>query len=735
MHYPTFRGCAPRIEKLEPTELIWYNRGRKHRVAWTPGGRDIPASVEEFFVPQAFDQARSRLEQQYVDVAFDPASGLSRDELAEQFDRHRAKHPDEPRIMTRAWFFHLLCSRARIAVDLDDYFADKLQHHDLMIELRDRWRREQEQKEFAEDPVPVPGAWTGMLDTGHTCPDWRNLLKHGFTGLRERAEARSGVFHEAVAMVYDGATILAKRFADALPEVAPARAVLTALAERPPETFHEALQLAYLYHELQEMEDGYSVRSMGRFDQLYNRFYAADRAAGRLSREQAKELLKYFWIRFLAKSGGRLYGKPFLFGPEADELSHLAIEVYREMQVVDPKLHVRLSEDTPRDFVEEVVRSIKSGCTGIVAVNDTAQVKMLAKHGRRLEDAADYILIGCYEPAVMGKEMNCSGAGKVNLAKAVELALESDYASFDDLMAGYLDILDTQIALATDRVRREERLWPRVNPSPLLSGTMDSCIESGLDVSEAGAEYNTSGIGCVGIANAADSLAAIRQLIYEEERCTLAELREALAANWSGHEELRLITRKRVPKWGNNDDRVDQIALVITDFLGERINSEPNARGGRFSAALYAIIDAAKAFGAQTGALPDGRLAGEPLTINTGATVGMDRNGVTSLINSVTKINLAQFPGGTVLDIMLHPTAVADPEGVHTICAIIDTHFAQGGMAIQFNILDADTLREARRRPEQFANLQVRVCGWNVRFVDLAPEEQETLIARAEATS
>lgn len=679
-------------------------------------------------MPRPFDEVRTRLERQYLDVQFDPDSGLARDELVAEFERHCAENPDEPRIMTRAWLFHLLCSKARIALDPDDYFVDKLEHHNLLVDLRNRWRLEEDLKEFGDDPPAEPGAWTAQLDTGHTCPDWRDLLEYGFTGLRDRAAAGSGVFYDAVAMVYEGAVTLCRRFGSALPGSA-----VAALAEGPPKTFHEALQLAYLYHELQEMEDGYSVRSMGRLDVLYNRFYVDDLAAGRLTREQAKELLKYFWVKFFAKTQGKLFGKPFLFGPEANELSCLAFEVYREMQIVDPKLHFRFSERTPQEFLQQVVGCIQAGCTGIVTVNDTAQVQMLCENGKARADAEDYILIGCYEPAVMGRELNCSGACAVNLAKAVELVLASgNYASFEQLMAAYLDVLDELITRAMDRVRREERLWPQAAPTPLLSGTMGACIERGLDVSEGGAEYNTSGCLCVGLANAVDSLAVIRRLVYDEGLCTLDELKTALAANWEGHERLRLIARNRVPKWGNNDDRVDGIAAEVTDFLAERINHEPNARGGVFQAALYAIINTAKRFGAPTGALPDGRLAGEPLTMNTGATVGMDRSGVTALINSVTKIDLSGFPNGTVLDIMLHPSVTRGMEGIQTICSIIRSHFAQGGMAIQFNIFDAEQLREAQRSPERFANLQVRVCGWNARFVDLAPDEQEIFIAKAE---
>ena len=619
----------------------------------------------------------------------------------------------------------------------------------------------------------MPGSFQCILDLSHTSPDWRELLAHGLTGLRDRAAAREGHFYQAVAMVYDGAIALARRLGEAS-----GNAALSALAERPPRTFHEALQLAYLYHELQEME-GEAVRSMGRFDQVYYPFYRDDLQAGRLTRDHAKELLKFFWIKFYARTGGTAFGKNFLFGPEINELSRLGIEVYREMRTVDPKLSVRLGDETPDDFLEQVVGCIQDGCTGIVIANDPAQVRMLIENGKTPEDAADYLLIGCYEPAVMGKELNCSGAALLNLAKSVELTLAqfssaSDCGrggshrrtechsvserpvspppqrignprydgqpstapplrSFDEFFDAYLQTLDTQITVAVDQARRYERMWPQVNPAPLLSGTMESCLESGRDVSEAGAQYNTTGALFAGLANAVDSLAVVEQLVYGDEHCTMAELNSALAADWEGHEELRLTARHRVPKWGNNDERADRLAVAITDFLGRRINREPNARGGVFQAALYAILHLGQRFGSQTGALPDGRRDGEPLAINTGATVGMDADGVTSLINSVTKIDLAQFPNGTVLDIMLHPSAVAGEEGLRTISAIIRSHFAQGGMAIQFNIFDPATLREAQLHPDRHANLQVRVCGWNVRFTNLSPQEQDLFIAKAEA--
>ena len=289
-------------------------------------------------MPKPFELARPQLEAQYLDVKFDPASGLSKKELVTELERHRAANPGEPRILTKAWLLNLLCAKSRLAPEPNDYFVGKLEHHDLLIKLRNEWWKTEGDREFNNDPPVVSGTCTAQLDcASHICPDWRNFLKYGFTGLRDRAAARPGVFYESVAMTFDAAITLIKRFNTAQPSP-----VLAALAERPPRTFHEALQMAYIYHDLMEL-DGIAVRSMGRFDLLYNNFFVNDLKDGRLTRDQAKELLKYFWIKFFAKHQGKHYGKPFLYGPDANDLSCLAFEVFREMQIVDPKFHVRLA--------------------------------------------------------------------------------------------------------------------------------------------------------------------------------------------------------------------------------------------------------------------------------------------------------------------------------------------------------------------------------------------------------
>jgi len=681
--------------------------------------------------PEAFAKARPRLEHQYQNIVFVPDSGWSKELLEQEFNRHCAAHPAEPRIVTKAWLLKLLCEHAAIAAEPDDYFVGKIRHFNLLLELRGRWRLEEAIKEFGKEHLEYfDGSYTAQLDcNSHVCPDWATLLTIGFCGVRDRAAAlaETSDYHRAVAMVFDGVTALCRRFDAVHPG-----AGMAELAERPPQTFREALQMSYLYHELVEL-DGIQVRSMGRFDQLYNGFFTRDLADGTLTRPEAAELLQYYWIKFFAKTGGMLYGKPFTFGPVANELSSFAFEVYGAMKIHDPKFHVRVSHDTQADFLALVSRVIRDGSNAVVLVNSDLQEKMLIENGRTPEDAGDYLLIGCYEPAVQGKEMNCSGAGFLNLAKPVEQIFadaQSDW-TYDEFERAYFRKLRANLDLCIGEVRRWEKLWPQAHPAPLLSGPMTCCHEKGRDVSSAGACYNTTGICCGGLADAVDSLVAVREMLRRKLISDIPALGRILRDNWRGHEMLRAAVRNKFPSWGNDLDEVDELAVRIANAVADRINTEPNARGGVFQAALYAIIVAARKHGEKTGALPNGRLAGAILTMNTNCEDGRDRGGATGLLHSAAKLPLHRFPNGTTLDVTLHPSAVAGEKGVATLQSLFLTYFAKGGAAVQFNIFGRETLLDAQKHPDHYANLQVRVCGWNLRFVDLAPEEQQIFIDRA----
>lgn len=684
---------------------------------------------------ETFDLARQRLEKQYENAVYDPASGLDKDRLKALFDAHCAENLQEPHVLTKAFLLNLICTKSRIAPEKENYFAGKVESYNLPGELRWKWLEEIWPQEFSDGSVPRNqkmsvvdmGHSIGyMIDTSHTAPDWVRILKLGFPGLRDCAAKGNSPLHKAAVIVYEGAIELCRRLGKASENEA-----LLALAERPPQTLREAFQLAYLFHDLQEIE-GEEVRSMGWFDRLYIDFYRNDIKAGRLTRESAKELIKYFWIAFYAKWQGKRFGKNFCFGPEINELSYLGMEVYYEMNTVDPKLSVRVAKDTPQEFLELVAGNIRDGRNGIVSLNEEVAVKGLVRHGRTPEDAKNFIPIGCYEPAVLGKEISTSGSTHVYLPAIILQTLQTgkEYSSFDEFKRACFDIMRADILLMQKQQCRCEKLWPEVNPSPFLAGSFSHCMETGLDISQGGVEYNSTGCVISYIAEAVDSLAAVDFLVYRKKYCTLPELREALAADWKGWEKLQLTAKSRAPKWGNNDDRADSLAKEIAEFISPLINGLENSRGGHFFASLYGQLVVER--GKMIGALPDGRNAGTPVSKNMDACISMDRNGITSLMNSVLKLDYSGFPCGTCLDLMLHPSAVRGEDGIQALVSIIRAFIAQGGSGLQFNIFDVNTLRDAQAHPEKYANLQVRVCGWNVRFTDLRPEEQDTFIAQAE---
>ena len=371
----------------------------------------------------------------------------------------------------------------------------------------------------------------------------------------------------------------------------------------------------------------------------------------------------------------------------------------------------------------------------------------MVKRGKRLEDARTYLPIGCYEPAVDGKEAGCTMNIVVNLAKGLELALHDgvdplsgqpfgphtgdprQFASFEQLFDAYTTQLDFLLTRAVEGVRAHERQWPQVNPSPLIAGTIDDCLALGRDIGQGGAHYNAVGCVGVGLANACDSLLAMRQAVFAEKRFTMDQTLDAIRDDFAGREPMRQYLLSRVPKWGNDDPRADAVAKRIADHYCHRVHTFTNARGGPVQAALF-TLNYQWTMGELTGALPDGRQARTSLAPGVGAMSGRDMKGATALMNSVAKLDFTETPNGSVLDVTLHPTTVKGDEGLDAFVSLIEAFFSQGGYALQFNIFDADMLRDAQRHPERYASLQIRVTGWSVYFHSLSKFEQDQFIAR-----
>ena len=675
-----------------------------------------------------FAELKETLMKQYERAVPDESTGVSLETLKAEFDATCAEHRDEPHILLKARLMSLIYRKARFAVERENPFLVKLEgKNELVLKLRGRWWHEEMPKRFTPEDGQFAEAWGigYMVDCSHVAPDWPAVLELGLPGLRERAATGGTAFHRAVTIVYDAAIEFCRRCGAACGNDA-----MLAIAEHAPQTLKEAFVLTYVFHELAEHE-GEEVRSMGWFDRSFITFYRNDLAAGRLTRESAKELIKYYWTAFYAKYQGLRFGKNFCFGPDINELSYLGMEVYHEMNMVDPKLSVRVTDKTPQDFLELCCRNIRDGRTGIVMLNDRVVIDGLIRHGRKPEDARDFIPIGCYEPAVMGKEVAISGATHIFMAAAFQSFFEKgrQYATFRELLDDFIADLRHAADVMVRNQRKCEDAWADVNPAPFISGTFSHCIAVGKDYTEGGCDYNSTGCVISFIAEVTDALAAIQYLVYDEKVCTLDELRAACAADWKGHEELQLRAKHRAPKYGNNNEKADDIAVEIASFIGPYLNRQENGRGGHMFAALFGqhVVDN----GRDVHALPNGRNAGESVSKNMDACIGMDKDGVTSLMNTVLKIDMRDYPNGTCLDLMLHPSAVSGEDGIRILTDVIRAFIARGGSGLQFNIFDVNALRDAQKHPENYSTLQVRVCGWNARFIDLTHDEQNTFIAQA----
>jgi pyruvate-formate lyase len=731
-----------------------------------------------------FDNDRQHLEAQYRNTLWDEESGLSLAELEDTIPKLVEELNEQSKIIIKAKVFAFLLEHGRISIDPRDWYADHLLHGDILIKLRNSWTNNTINSYLSDvhskaNIFRSVGACTTGPNFSHVAPDWERILALGPNGIlnhiKQTRQYRTTFgtlsredldFYDAAEIVWLAFIKFVHRLADGCIKIAVQNDTergrmnllaqcLRNIATRPPESLHEALQLAYLCHELMEME-GVLVRSMGHFDRLYYRFYEADLQLGRFTRDQTKELIKYFFIKFFAKTNGLLWGKNFVLGgigrdgkDVTNPLSYLTIEAYEEMDTVDPKLSIRVHKGTPEHFLKRVASCIRKGCNGIVVVNDEIAIPALIQRGTTEEEARNYVLMGCYEPAILGKEVPCSGSQWINLAKAVEWALHNgadplmrkqigpatgncnSFETFSDFKAAFFTQLRHLIEEVTDLQLMYERYWKEMNRAPLLSSTMVECVDKARDISEGGAKYNNTGCCIASLASTVDSLVAINDFVFTKKIISMRELTDALNSDWDGHELLRLKIQANPNKYGNNRILPDELAQEITQFVARIVNSKQNERGGKFCAGLNSI-DHCVGFGRDTSALPDGRKARQPLSKNLDAVIGMDRNGVTALINSVAKIDFSQYPNGSVLDIMLHPSAVQGQDGLTALVGLVRSYFALGGFGIQFNIFNADTLRAAQQHPEKYTNLQVRVCGWSVRFVNLRKIEQDMFIEQAE---
>lgn len=668
--------------------------------------------------------------------------------------------------MKKAKLFEMIANEAPIAVDKEDIFQDKLFSGDLILKQKYIWQDEiikehlKEKHDFIEKCREEYGLFTADADYGHTSPNSKLLLEIGFGGLYARLDKyckRDGLtekqadFYETCKITLKSIETVINRLANAIkPYNEENYIALKNISWNAPKNSYEAMQLLIVYFFINEYVYGTRVRTLGRLDVLLQPFYEKDIKNGVYTKEEIKNMLKFFLNKFwLAKVD---FDLPFaLSGMDengndvTNDMSYLIVETYNELNIYSPKIHIKVCEKTPKKFVKLVLDCIRGGNSSFVFVNDEVGVKSLVNVGIEEKDARNYVPIGCYEPAVWGVEIGCTGNAGLSLVKALELVMTKgcdnatgtylkekvgEINSFEDFLSEIKKQIKFYSDYALDYVSEIEKYYGEINPEAILSSMYDHSVETGVDVFEGGAKYNNSSIYFYGIATLVDSLIAVKKIVFEKKLISYEEFCEVLKNDWQGHEDLRDYALNSCPKYGNNNSEADELMIEFSDYVSDISNNKPNGRGGVFKTALFSI-DLGYEWGKRTMATPDGRCYGEPWSKNLCASFGKDTKGITALINSVTKMDLSKFPTGSVLDVVLHPTGVRGDEGLEAFYAILRTYFNKGGFAMHGNVFDVETLKEAQKNPEKYKNLQVRLCGWNVYFVNLTKQEQDSFIAQA----
>ncbi len=508
------------------------------------------------------------------------------------------------------------------------------------------------------------------------------------------------------------------------------------ISERPPKSFHEALQIHWLTHLANHTQ---GAHQMGRFDQYMWPFLKNDLENQIITSDEAKELIDCLWFKYASFTDFDIDNlQNIILGgqtPEGDDatnpLSYLCLDSTDRLDLIDPKISVRIHRNSPEEFLRKTCEIIAKGVCHPGIYNDEAIIPALVKSGIPLEDARDYTNDGCSEILVQGKTNPWAYEARVKLLTCLERVTEclDKYDTYEKFIDALKQEITLAITLATSTTNLIQAATPYISPNPLLSATVGNCIENVLDITEGGAVYNTSAVCASGVADTADAVAALKKFVYEEEAVDPMELMEALQHNFEGKERLRQMLLNRAPKFGNDNEYVDSIAAELVEHLASEVIKHSNPRGGKYILGLFSY-GMYIGHGIVTGATPDGRKAGEFISPNFSPAPGRDRKGPYAALKSTTRVNQMLTPNGTALDLTLHPSTIKGPQGIEKLMAFLKSFIELGGMQVQFNIADINILKKAQAEPEKYQNLTVRLWGFPAYFVRLPKEFQEHIIAR-----
>jgi formate C-acetyltransferase len=593
-------------------------------------------------------------------------------------------------------------------------------------------------------------------DYDHSAPDWDDILKLGFTGMKARVDSISEdtPFYRSEKMA--AAALL--RFVDRL--IACARSELAKCGGRtkegllekalaslerlrvgPPQTVFDVMEFSFVYFIVGEYFDNFQVRTLGNIDRLWIGYYEADLAAGRTTEADFREEFRHFIWQF--GSIDNYFGHPmYLGGTKADgtteynALSRIILDVVDREALPSPKFQLKIAGNTPDDIWDKALRMLRNH-RSLVLMGEEGMKRSMAKLGLSDEDCRKLIIWGCFEwLPVCG---NCTSSCDINLVKPVELMLRDakcgrfDAATFEEFKAEYFRRLGDATDLSRILMDEFERHLAEINPALILSLGISRSLEKGIDAFSRGMRYNHTEMAALAFATVVDSLIAVKELVYEKKELTLAELGETMAADWKGREDMRLRMARSRRKWGCGNAETDALGRELLERFTGRFVGLANVRGGQY--VCYGLNSRGYVCcGRVTGATPDGRRAGEELSKNMAPAIGGDAEGVTGVLKSWREsVDPAFFPCGLVFDVMVHSSSVAGDKGLAALRALCENYFENGGCALNLNIQSVEELKDAQLHPEKYENLQVRVAGWNVRWNDIPKKEQDGFIRRMEA--
>jgi formate C-acetyltransferase len=432
------------------------------------------------------------------------------------------------------------------------------------------------------------------------------------------------------------------------------------------------------------------------------------------------------------------------------EVTFLILDVIEAMRLLQPSSSIQVSKKNPDRFVKRAARIIRTGFGQPSVFNTDLIVQELVRQGKSVADARNGGSSGCVEVGAFGKESYIL-TGYFNMPKVLEITLNNgvdprtgrqiglvtgdpaQFDSFEALFAAYEKQLRHLVDVKVRGNNVVERLYATYMPAPFLSLLIDDCIATGKDYHDGGARYNTTYIQGVGLGTITDAMTAIKYHVFDQKTLTMEDLLAALRGNFEGRERLRQMLLNKTPRYGNDDDYADGVMTALFDVYFNAIDGRQNTKGGTYHINLLPTTVHVY-FGSVIGATPDGRRAGEPLSEGVSPVQGADRRGPTAVIKSVAKMDHART-GGTLLNQKFTPQLLKDDEGLDRLVQLIRTYFKLDGHHIQFNVVDAATLRAAQKNPEQYRDLIVRVAGYSDYFCDLGQALQDEIIARTEHQS